>query len=891
MATATIPTKAERVRRESNVASAAPPATHLAAPALLGACGFAVGILVAHFAWMTAGWLLVGLLVLFAVTAIACRCAPRIAWASVGLLYVVLGCLCAEIAPAVNPQRDLAVLADNTPRVVQGTVARLGPVRAIVSASPFSAKTRDERSQQIDLRLNSPMNSTVRVTLYAPAGEQFPQIGCGDEVRATLAMHREERYLDPGVWDAGEYLLREGVGALASAKPEKFAVIAAGGRGIFACRLHSLQLAASAKLLDLADRPREHRMPPFLRVDHNDAAMLAAMLTGDRGYLQRGMRVGFERTGSFHLLVVSGLHLAIFSGLIFWATRRLRLTRVWASLVTIACSLAYAMFTGFGNPVQRAFWMVTLYLLGRLLWRERTALNVIGVVALVMLAADPSSLFDSGFQMTLLSVLAVAGIAMPVGEKTFGPYLRAMRNLRVLRVDPSLPPKVAQFRVSLRMMAQHVRPLMGKFVAWTVFPFAIRLGLRVAELLVVSLSIELLMMLPMAAYFHRVTLAALPVNLLIVPFLGVLLPTALLTFAAVMIAPSIAFLPAAGTAAVLHLVVWIVNAFGAMRVGDLRIPAPGAGMVAAWVVLAVAAIGALRMRRFGLALAGVALVLGAVLVVAPRPVIRHAGQLEVTAIDVGQGDSLLVVTPDGRTLLVDAGGVAGASPDSKFDVGEDVVSPVLWSRGIQRLDAMAITHAHADHIGGMEAVLANFRPRELWVGRNPDVPQYERLLEEAARLETRVVTHTAGDALPFGQATIRVLAPDGDYRPGSAPANNDSLVLRVTYGHTSALLEGDAEAPSEARMVAEGGLRSDLLKVGHHGSKTSTTPAFLAAVAPEYSVISVGKRNFYGHPRHEVLEELQGAHVTTYRTDMLGLTSFYLDGKHVTAKTWAAISH
>ncbi len=260
----------------------------------------------------------------------------------------------------------------------------------------------------------------------------------------------------------------------------------------------------------------------------------------------------------------------------------------------------------------------------------------------------------------------------------------------------------------------------------------------------------------------------------------------------------------------------------------------------------------------------------------------------MTAIDVGQGDSLLVVTPDSKTLLVDAGGLVGASPESNFDVGEDVVSPVLWSRGIRRLDAVAITHAHADHIGGMRAVLENFRPRELWVGRNPDIPQYDAVLDEAARLGSRIVTHTAGDAFAFGDVAVRVLAPDRDYRPGSAPANNDSLVMRVSYGGTSALLEGDAEAPSEARMVAEGGLKSDLLKVGHHGSRTSTAPAFLTAVAPSYSVISVGRRNFYGHPRHEVLEELQGAHVATYRTDMLGLTSFYLDGKHVYAEPWAA---
>lgn len=869
------------------------------APLFHAAWLFAAGIVIADWLWLRPPMMLLAIAAVAGLCAASAWRAPRVIWLPVGVLWLLLGGWCAEMEPHPAPAPKLAEFSDGLVREVEGTVIAAGTVRTELEPN-VDAPSATLPTQRIDLRVTTIEEVTddrdariraeggVRLTVRWPAAEAPAALRCGERIRAAVRLLPPQAYHDPGAWSRADYLLDQGITSTASVGIDR--VERAGWtRGAFLeCRLEEWQHAATARLLRLPAAMRGFPRP--LRLSEEDAAMLAAMVAGDRTYLTHSLRVGFERTGSFHMLVVSGFHLAIMAGCIFWVTRRLRMPRLPATLLTIAASFGYALFTGFATPVQRSLWMVTLYLIGRLVYRERSPLNVIGFAALCLLVVSPRSLFDSSFQMTLLAVVAIAGVAMPLLRASIHPYLGVTRELRLTAVDIKLEPPLAAFRVALRMMAGGLEKAGSRFIGWRVFPWAVGGLIRCVELVVVSLVIELAMMLPMAVYFHRITLFALPVNLLILPLLLVLMPAALLTFLLLLVWPAVAVVPGAAVALVLHFGVGMVRLFGSIAFGDFRIASPLLWQHAAFWLLLGAAIalahgGMAKDRPWLRRASWAALVLAGVAAIVPRPIERPRGAMFVQAIDVGQGDSLLLITPDGKTLLVDGGGLGGGPrrAPQNFDIGEEVVSAALWARGIRHLDAVALSHAHSDHMGGLPAVLRNFRPDELWVGNNPRSAAYSALLAEAAGLHVRVRSFRAGDEFGFGSTQVKVLAPFRDYQPGEQPANNDSMVLHVAYGATSVLLEGDAEAPVEDAMLAEPDLQSTLLKVGHHGSVNATRPEFLKRVAPQWAVISCGLHNRYGHPREEVLSELQAAGVRTYRMDVHGASCFVLDGKTATA--------
>jgi competence protein ComEC len=717
----------------------------------------------------------------------------------------------------------------------------------------------DYRDGLLRLKIDLQPGAGVYATVAPERDTPLPPLPlAGTLVALTGKIHAPRAYRNPGSFDFGAYLARQDIFWTLSAKASTYRVLPGGCGPAWRAVLGRVRQNG----LDALDR--------LYAGDDYARGMMRGLLLGDSSGIRDVWTRDWRRTGTYHALVISGSQITFVTMLaLLW----LRIARAGErQLLVFAAALGwvYALLCGGHAPVLRAAAGFTLYACARLLYRRPRLVNLLAVAALAFLACAPDELFDASFQLTFLSVAAVGAMAIPLTRRWFTPWHAALRSLSAPNVEPYLDPRAASIRTELLLFAATISALFRCPVSWAAM--ALRalgsLVLRCVQLMLLSACVQWMLAIPMIIYFHRLSISGLTANIVVIPLVSLAIP---LGFAAI---ASGWHFPAMIALWMLRGAQWTATAHARWE-PKWRVPDPPmAALIVFFLLLAWFCFALRRGSRWTPGAAAASLAVLVLIVVHPFPSDLRPGVLEVAMIDVGQGDSILLGLPSGGAALVDTGGILSFGKprprDSGFDIGEDVVSPYLWRRGLRRLEVLMISHPHADHIGGAPAILENFHPREVWGAFDLDVPEWHRLAGLARAAGCRVRSLHRGEVFDAGGLRWEVLAPLPNLR--KRDVNEASLVVRATYGRHSLLLTGDMDRRTEALLLEAGyNQRVDILKVAHHGSKNASLPRFLDVLKPALAMVSAGFENNYGHPNPVTLTSLEKRHIQLLRTDLMGL--------------------
>lgn len=810
-------------------------------------------------------------------------------------------------AASLSPVRvkaiyDLGIVPQADPVAVRGRLVRaveVGPSTAVLRIAATEITHRGEAmATEGDVRAFVPVNSDE-------ARGDLERLGLrqGDEVIIECGFDRDERFLNPGVARRPELLDRQGIDAACTLKSPLLIERVAKGGGIAAT-----VLAARGAAIE---RTSELFSP-------RTAGILAAAMFGDRYYLDRETSEIFREGGTFHVLVISGLHITFIAGLLLYFTSRFVRSRVRQAAIVLPAIWIFSFAVGMEKPVTRAALMFSFILIGRAMGQTGSMLNAAGACSLMLLAWRPSDVFDASLLLTFASVFGIIATAVPLIEK-----LRAVGGWRPTRetpFPPSVPGVVRRFCEALYWSEAGWRIESGRNVWRTSLfkrPFVaggvwerIRPTVRfVFEAVVVSASVQLWLLPLMAVYFHRIPVAGIVLNIWtggLVAAMGILAVPALLlgSIADFLAMPFVAAAEAASAAAV-----WGSRAVLGLGLGGMRMPVySGAGVAIYFLylvpVVALAVIlvrwdpfrigSELKLRiavKRGFATAAVLMMLGlgSLIIFTPFAAPDPDGKLRVDLLDVGQGDAALVTFPNGETMLIDAGGQVDfrTEGDEDFEpdrarIGEMVVSEFLWQRGLSHIDHIVASHADSDHLQGLIDVARNFTIGRAYFaaaqGETEESQMLYAILAERGVVAERLV---AGEAMTVGGVRVDVLYPAANASPSLAE-NDRSLVLMLTFGERRFLFTGDIEAEAERLLIESGAdLAADVVKVPHHGSRTSSTEAFVRAVRPKFAVVPVGRRSRFRHPDPQVVERWRAAGAETLTTGSRGTITFETDGQGI----------
>ena len=673
----------------------------------------------------------------------------------------------------------------------------------------------------------------------------------GRVVKAPALLRRPARYFNHGVPDQERLLARRGISLVGSVKSAALVEVVSHGSW-----LDETASAARASVRAAMARHVGVRAP-------QSAAVATAILIGDRGSLDPEVERRLQEAGTYHVIAISGGNIAILAGLVLWLLHWLRVRAGPAAGAAIAVLAAYAFIAGGGPSVVRATLMAAIYLSLRMIDQRTSPAHAMALTAAILLVVAPLSIADVGFWLTFG---ATAAIVVGATRAPLHPTTQSPRG-----GGPGLPA-----------------------AAWLRAPAALVLASACAEAVLAPVG---------ALVFQRVTLAGLLLNLAAVPCMALVQVGAMVTAAA----DAIGAVPVASAAGwITHMSVrGLVES--AMLVDfapwlTWRVPSPSILVVVAYYACLIAWLVAglhheahevnheakpklLRALRVVSSCSSWFLFLW--IIAAPQTLVRIAGdgRLHLTAIDVGQGDAFLVTFPNGRTLMVDTGGV---SIRGAFDIGDRVIGPALRARDVARLDYLSLTHGDPDHIGGAASLAKDFAPLEIWDGvfvANHAPTMQLRAIADGRRAAWRPLQQ--GDRLHVAGVEIRIHHPPPPDWERQKVRNDDSLVIELRYGQVSMLLTGDiGREVEQALMPALDLLPIVVLKSPHHGSGTSSSKEFVEAIKPKVVVISCGRGNSYGHPLPYVLDRYRAVNAKIFRTDQEGQIELITDGQSLSATTF-----
>lgn len=824
---------------------------------------------------------------------------------------LMLGTSQAEVpGHRIRALMDSGRIAENSPVLLTGRVESAPEPSPQGFFVRLEVRTAEVGGSHMDV------SGVVRIfisTVSEESRERFRRMDprAGDMLRAAVRLERGDRYLNPGVVRAPEMLDQQGIDAAARLKSSLLTEVVTRDRRILP-DVRSLRNTIIEKMVGIFPQPV--------------SGVMIASLLGNGYYLDKRTGDLFREGGTFHVLVISGLHITFIGGLLLVLSSCVTSDRRAQAVFAAGCLWAYSFAVGAEVPVLRAVVMFSVMLAGRMLRRDVSTLNSLGCTALILLIWRPLDIYSPSFQLTFLSVWAIAGIAMPLVEK-----MKAVGAWTPTRSEP-LPPRVRglfkrfcetlywreekwefELRRSVWSGVIFKHPFLngrihGPWQTVLVFLF---------EGMVYSAVVQTAMLPVQIYYFHRVSLGGVILDLWVGAFIAVESFLAVAAVAVAFVSDRAAVPLVQLTEVTNSMLFFLPEILSDMEVASMRVPlarafvpvsiAMGISVTAISVmILAWSPFGrwvplGMSPRRLVMTSVGAAFVCMALLITNPFGPKFEKGVLRVDFLDVGQGDAVFVTFPDGTTMLVDGGGrpkmlvPGGVDGDAVFEpdtreVGEAVVSEFLWERGYSRVDYLVATHADTDHMQGLVAVVGNFVVDRALVGRMADGDSdFDSLLEALARKGIEPESVGAGDLLHIGGAEVRFLHPvrdEGRYSPGS---NSESIVMMLSFGSRRILLTGDLEKEGEARLLASGtSLPADVVKVGHHGSRTSSSEEFVRAVDADYAVVSVGRKSPFGHPHIEVVSRWRAAGTRVIETGSGGTVTVNTDGRALSVTTFAA---